>query len=215
MKKFDLSYNYYYPFYTMDKAGVKKYYYIEKVYMHLSRDTELMFEFEYREKKLNKIVFKKITNGKITPYSKKTTHISYVEFAKRINTFQSFLNKGLRSLKQSVPYLKREIIFLKAYKFNTEFELTFDYSNIELSKDIFNHQIIDGKKISQISPIKGVAESETLNKLNIFLESAERTNNSYQPMSEDRFNEELDSVLERIQPYMLAPKKLFKKEYKI
>ena len=92
--QFDLEYNYYYPFYTMEKRGQKKYYYSEEVYMHLSDDTSIKFLLKYQNSKLIEVILDKINKKEHNVYSKKCIHLSYTDFSKKIKTFQNFLNKG-------------------------------------------------------------------------------------------------------------------------
>lgn len=47
MIRANLSFNYYYPFYTLEASGKKKYYYREKVNIHLSVTRRFLLEFKY------------------------------------------------------------------------------------------------------------------------------------------------------------------------
>lgn len=209
--RFDLTYNYYFPFYTMEKRGTKKYYYIEIIYMHISDNISLVFKLIYRKGKLSEINFNKSTNKEYNFYSKEVIHLSYVEFAKKVTTFQNFLNKSLKSLSGSIPYHKIQV-FYEVYIFNTEYELTFDFSKISLKKDSFNHQIIDEKKVKPKT--EKVSISEEWDKVDKFLDAWE-SNITYKEISNEKFKKELNEIFMRFNPYLSAPKKIYKKEYKI
>lgn len=209
MRRADLNFNYYYPFYTIQYNGKKKYYYSEKIYIHLSRERRFLFQMNYDSGKLSDIHFKH-ENGEYFPiYDKSVKHISYMDFSIKIKIFEDFLIKGINTLKNSTPY-RRLMIFGSNYKFNHTLEFEFSYGKITLKKGDFNHIIVNGKKEK-----KKVDYGDTeLGKLSKALDVIDEYE-SFKIITESEFEEDLRRVTDRYIDYLAAPKFIRKKEYKI
>lgn len=55
MERPDLSYNYYYPFYTQSCIGEKKYFYKVETVIHLSDKKGILLSISYKGKTMNEI----------------------------------------------------------------------------------------------------------------------------------------------------------------
>ncbi|MFL0117919.1 hypothetical protein, partial [Tenacibaculum maritimum] len=123
MIRANLKFNYYFPFYTIESFGKKKYSHIEIVCIHLSYKRRFLFKLSYKKGKLNEIKLEHILGDYFDFNDKKVKQISYIDFATKMRSFENFLERGLSLLKSEQAYYKT-MVFSKVYKFNINLELT-------------------------------------------------------------------------------------------
>ncbi|MEM9363642.1 MAG: hypothetical protein AAGA43_13470 [Bacteroidota bacterium] len=210
MIRANLDFNHYYPFYTLTSFGKKKYSYFEKIHVHLSDTKRLKFELNYRSGKLNEIEYKKNSDDKINLYDKELKYLSYTEFAIKMKTFENFLIRGLRSLSNETAF-RKVMVFGSNYKFSSEWEIEFDYSQITLKKDQFEHSIQDGKLVKPKRESNGDGD---LAKLVVFFETIDEYT-KFNTIEQNEFYKDLDSTMGDYLPYLEAPKFLRKKQYEL
>lgn len=211
MKRADLYFNHYYPYYTLEGYGTKKYSHYEHVRIHLSNTKRFLFTLKYRKKKLESIEYKSQEDKGFDKHRKDFKYISYVEFAEKINQFENFLYKALRVL-QNEPAYRKVLVFGQNYKFNNNYELSFDYSSIKVYTGDFTHSIKDGKLLKDRKNY--LDASEEMKNLNKYLEVVD-SNYKFTLIEEKEFNNDLDFLMRRYIDYLAAPKVLRKKEYKL
>lgn len=209
MIKADLYYNHYYPYYTIETQGRKKYYYFELVNIHLSQTKRFEFKLKYDNGKLSEINFEHIKDKHFDYHNKKIKYISYVDFALKMKTFENFLARGINTLREEQAYYKI-MVFSEVYKFNKELELNFTYGKINLRKADIKHSIVEGKLMK---PKKEYGDSD-LDKVGKYLDAWD-SNYKFKEISEEKFKEDLNNIMKRYIDYLAPPKVLRKKEYEI
>jgi len=217
MKKPNLYYNYYYPFYTQYTWG-KKTGYIYRTYaiVHLSEERGIKVELEYIEKKIKNVKFERIKDRK-TLYKTRNENelITYNKFAKLVDIAFGSFNSALKKLSSEPAY---RCVYLSWFstdiKFNSEMELTFDFDILELKFDKTNYKIENEKKvkIEEESGNDGSEEASMLKNISDYLDAFEQ-NRIYRSIEEEKFNEDLEGVWERFVDYFEAPKFIRKSDY--
>lgn len=124
-----------------------------------------------------------------------------------MKSFENFLSRGINQLKLEPLYFKT-MVFTEVYKFNSELELGFIYEKINLRKGAFKHTIEDGK---MLKPKKVYGESD-LDKVVMYLDAWD-SNYKFKTITEDKFKDELQSVMNRYVHFLAAPKVIRKNEY--
>ncbi|GAB6120986.1 hypothetical protein [Dysgonomonas termitidis] len=219
MKKPNLSYNNYFPFYTRNIFGDKKYCYSIKTTIHISRERGILISLEYELKKLKKISIKRIEDrNKLYNAMDKDTHITYIDFAKDVNTAYRYISGALRILTPEPAYRKTFIGLSSYFKFNPEMELEIDHwqREINLHYGKFEYKIVDGKKVKESKERvdDGSEETAMMKRIDTFLRVYE-DHKTYQEIDNDYFNKQLDDEWDYIVEYFEAPKYIRKNEYRV
>lgn len=209
MIRADLHFNHYFPFYTLECSGRKKYCYIKKINVHLSDTRRFFFKLQYNNGKLSQIEFKHNKGERFNLYDKGLKYISYVDFALNMKSFENFLLRGIKALKTEPPY-RKIMVFGSNYKFNENLELDFSFGEIIFRKGEFDH-VIEGGKL--VKPKRDYGEGD-LGKVGKFLDAFD-SNYKFNSITEDEFNKDLENVMHRYIDYLAPPKMLRKKEYQL
>ena len=211
MKKPDLHFNHYYPFYTLTTYGVKKYSRIKDVVMHLSSKRGIRATIRYEQMKVKSVGLKFVNDASfLYNHDKDNQDITYRVFATHIRTIFSSIEKALKMV-QSEPCYLETMIFSNLLKFNNEVEFKAEYSEIKIEFSNPNYSIMDGKKV-RIE--KDNSKHEILDKLNEAVKVIDNYT-KYREIQESQFKEDLDECLSRFIPYLEAPKFIRKKQYEL
>ncbi|CAA0173198.1 hypothetical protein TMP248_140046 [Tenacibaculum maritimum] len=87
MIRANLKFNYYFPFYTIESFGKKKYSHTEIICIHLSYKRRFFFKLSYVKGKLNEIKLEHILGDSFDFNDKKVKQISYIDFAAKMRNF--------------------------------------------------------------------------------------------------------------------------------
>lgn len=219
MKKPDLSFNHYFPFYTRKITGDKKYSYRIETIMHTSRERGILISQEYELKKLKKIYITRMANRtNLLDVAINHPHISYTDFAKDVNTAYRHISGALRILAPEPAYCETFAVFSSYFKFNPDMELAIDHweSEITLHYGKFEYTIVDGKKVKESKERidDGSEEFQIMKKIDASLR-AYNDATTYQEVDNDYFNKQLDDEWNYFVEYFSAPKCIRKNEYRI
>lgn len=209
MKKPNLYFNHYYPFYTLSAYGVKKHSRIEVAVMHLSPRRGIKATIRYKQMKVEQVDLC-FTNDASYLYNHHddNQHISYKDFSNHIKTIFSSIEKALKMV-QSEPCYLETMIFSSLLKFNDEVEFKARYSEINITFQNPDYSIQDGKKV-RIE--KDNSQHEILDRLNKVITVIDNYT-SYKEIATGKFKSDLDEYLLRFIPYLEAPKFIRKKGY--
>ncbi|MDD3414489.1 MAG: hypothetical protein PHY47_10885 [Lachnospiraceae bacterium] len=216
MKKPNLMFNYYFPFYTQKREGKKQYYYTVKTIMHLSPEEGILISLEYKRSKLVELSLRKINDAKILDANfYNDTCITYSEFSKVIKTVYKQLSDAIRVLSSSPAYIKI-LIFGVYFKYNANTELVIDSNEINIKHGEFDYKIENGKRmiVKKEYDSDSSDENNLMNKLSSFVNSIHDSTN-YKIISEEDFINKFEGVWERYIEYFEAPKFIRKKEFKL
>ena len=216
MDHLNLYFNNYYPFYTLETRGKKKYSYQDNVIMHLSLTKRIYLKISYDGGKLRKVEISKSGYSEKSFYpDKQTKYISYPEFSSYVKIIEYRIRKALRTLAKKKAY-RKIFIFSCLYKFDDCQELEADYEKIELEFSKSSGSVIkDGKMmIPKETTTDTSEESEIMRKVGNFLEQV-NDNTTYRELTDLDFNEQFTNYWERLAKYLEAPKFLRKKEYQL
>lgn len=218
MKKPDLSFNHYFPFYTRKITGVKKYYYCVETIMHISAELGILISIGYKQKNLDSICIMRITDRtRLFDIAINAIHISYTDFAEDVKTAYRYISAALRTLSPEPAF--RETLMLSTYfKFNPVLKLEVNHwhREIKLSYGSFEYKIVDGKKVENKEP-RAYTDSEEdtiMKKIDASLR-AYNDATTYQEIADDYFNKQLDDEWDYFVEYFSAPKCIRKNEYRL
>lgn len=217
MKKPDLSFNHYFPFYTRKITGVKKYYYCVETIMHISAELGILISIGYKQKNLDSICIMRITDRtRLFDIAINAIHISYTDFAEDVKTAYRYISAALRTLSPGPAF--RETLMLSTYfKFNPVLKLEVNHwhGEIKLSYGSFEYKIVDGKKVENNEPVDDGSEEYTLLKrVNAAVRVIE-SHRTYQEIASDYFEKQLDDEWDYYAGYFKAPKCIRKNEYRL
>ena len=219
MKKPDLSYNNYFPFYTRNIFGDKKYYYCVDTIMHISRELGILISMKYERKKIKEIcIIMMNDSSKLYNAAINQAHITYIDFAKDVGTAYRYISAAVKELLPEPAYRVTLVGFSTYCKFNTAIELTADpwKRKIKLTYGKSDYRIVDGKKVENKEPrVYGDSEEDAIMKKIDASLRAYNNATTYQEIAgsdfEKRFNDEWDYFVE----YFTAPKCIRKNEYRL
>lgn len=219
MKKPDLSFNHYFPFYTRNTFGDKKYCCRVETIMHISRERGIRISLEYEQKKPKKISIKRIEDrNRLYNAMDKDTHIAYIDFAKEVNTVYRHISGAIRILTPEPAYRKIFVAFSGYFKFNPDIELKADpwSKEIELSYGKFDYRIAGGKKVDNKEPrVYTDSEEDAIMKR---IDASLRAFNdatTYQEIGGEDFEKRFDDEWDYFVEYFSAPKCIRKNEYRL
>lgn len=212
MKRPDLQYNYYYPFYTQSCIGEKKYYYKVDTIIHISDNKGILLSVGYKQKKVSEIKVCEVTDPKILLNARfDGTLIHYTDFAKVVNKVYRTLSGAVRELSPEKSYVK-QLIFSYHFKHSDSVEIEIDYKNIHLKFDEFDYVIENGqRKRAKYTPSD---DDIYLKKLQEVVDVIDEKT-KYIEIDNAKFNEKLDRVWESFIEFFESPKLIRKNEYKI
>jgi hypothetical protein len=219
MKKPDLSYNNYFPFYTRNITGDKKYYYYVDTIMHISRELGILISLKYGQKKIKEICIIRMNDrSKLYNAAINQAHITYIDFAKDVGTAYRYISAAVKELSSDPAYRVTLAGFFTYFKFNTAIELTADpwSRKIELSYGKFDYRIADGKKVDNKEPrVYGDSEEDAIMKKIDASLRAYNNATTYQEIAGSDFEKRFDDEWDYFIQYFTAPKCIRKNEYKI
>jgi uncharacterized protein (DUF1499 family) len=211
MKKPDLYFNHYYPFYTIRETGVKKHYRSEEVVMHLSPKRGIKAIIYYEKMRVQTVKLRFIDDASfLYNHDKDYPDITYRAFATHIKTIFSSIEKALKIL-QSEPCYIETLIFSNLLKLNNEVEFKAKYSEIDVSFSNPNYSIMDGKKV-RIE--RDHSEHELLDRLTKVVTVIDDYT-KVRVVPEEEFKRDFDYFMKSFIPYLEAPKFIRKKEYSL
>lgn len=217
MKKPDLSFNHYFPFYTRKITGVKKYYYCIETVMHISAELGILISIGYKQKNMDSICIMRITDRtNLFDIAINAIHISYTDFAEDVKTAYRYISAALRTLSPEPAY--RETLMLSTYfKFNPVLKLEVNHwhREIKLSYGSFEYKIVDGKKVENNAPVDDGSEEYTLLKRVSATVRVIESHRTYQEIANDYFEKQLDDEWDCYAGYFKAPKCIRKNEYRL
>ena len=111
MERPDLTFNYYYPFYTQSCTGEMKYFYRVETLIHLSDKKGFLLSISYKRKKPYEVEIKELNDPHIL-YDKriKGELLHYTSFAKEVERVYRLLFGALKALSSCKSY-KKTLIF--------------------------------------------------------------------------------------------------------
>jgi hypothetical protein len=219
MKKPDLSFNHYFPFYTRNITGEKKYYYRIETVMHISHERGIVISVGYKQKNPDEICVKR-TDDRTKLYGAmyKDIHISYTDFAKEVNTAYRYISGAIKRLSPEPAYRKIFVGLSSYFKFNPDMELEVDHwqREIKLLYGKFEYKIVDGKKVKESKePVDdGSEESQLMKRIDVTLRAIE-DHKTYTEVANDYFEKQLDDEWDYFVEYFSAPKCIRKNEYRL
>lgn len=210
MERPDLSYNYYYPFYTQSCIGEKKYFYKVETVIHLSDKKGILLSISYKGKTMNEIKVKELDDSRaLYDMRYKGTLIHYTSFAQEVDKIFKLLSKTNRQLSSEKAYKKR-FVFTNYLKHNESVEIVLDFRNIFISFDCSDYVIESGviKRTANAASegdaiLKRLRDTISLMDANTILTEMENT----------EFNEKLDNTWNYFIEFFKSPKFIKKKEY--
>lgn len=218
MKKPDLSFNHYFPFYTRMITGEKKYYYRIETIMHISRELGILISIGYKQKNLDSICIMRITDRtKLFDIAINAIHISYTDFAEDVKTTYRYISAALRTLSPEPAY-RETLIFSTYFKFNPVLKLEVNHwpREIKMEYGSFEYKIVDGKKVENNEPrVYTDSEEDTIMKK---IDASLRAYNeatTYQEIAGSDFEKQLDDEWDYYAGYFKAPKCIRKNEYRL
>ena len=210
MKKPELHYNYYYPYYTQKIVGEKKYYYRVETVVHLSEKKGILLSISYKSKKLYEVEISELDSSRILFDKKdKGELIHYTSFAKEVSEVFRCLSSALNALSSCKPYIKK-IIFGTYLKYNSDIEFELEYKKIKVSFDKIDYVIEDGRKKRKEPDTSYI--DETMEKLKSFV-SAIDEKTTYTELDPAVFDKELNYYWEYFIEFFKCPKFIKKSEY--
>ncbi|MBF0649151.1 hypothetical protein IR083_09995 [Dysgonomonas sp. GY75] len=218
MKKPDLSYNNYFPFYTRNITGEKKYYYCVETVMHISRERGIIISLKYERKEIKEICIERLNDSsKLYNAATNHIHISYIDFAKEVSTAYRYISAAVKKLSPEPAY-HVTLVFSTYFKFNTAIELTVDpwRRRIKLSYGKFDYRIVDGKKVDNKEP-RAYTDSEEdaiIKRIDATLRAYDDAT-TYQEIAGSDFEKRFDDEWDYFIQYFTAPKCIRKNEYRI
>ncbi|GAB6122309.1 hypothetical protein [Dysgonomonas termitidis] len=219
MKKPNLSYNNYFPFYTQNTFGDKKYCYWVETIMHISRERGIRIFLEYELKKPKKISIKRIEDrNRLYNAMDKDTHITYIDFAKEVNTVYRHISGAIKTLMAEPSYRVIFAVLSTYFKFNPDIELKADpwSKEIELIYGKFDYRIAGGKKVDNKEPrVYTDSEEDAIMKridpsLRAFNDAT-----TYQEIAGEDFEKRFDDEWDYFVEYFNSPKYIRKNEYRV
>lgn len=217
MKKPDLSFNHYFPFYTRKITGEKKYYYHIETVMHISAELGILISIGYKQKNMDSICIMRITDRtNLFDIAINAIHISYTDFAEDVKTAYRYISAALRTLSPEPAY--RETLMLSTYfKFNPVLKLEVNHwhREIKLSYGSFEYKIVDGKKVENNEPFDDGSEEYTLLKRVSATIRVIESHRTYQKIANNYFEKQLDDEWDYFVEYFNAPKCIRKNEYRV
>lgn len=218
MKKPDLSYNNYFPFYTRNIFGDKKYYYSVDTVMHISRELGILISLKYKQKKIKEICIERLNDRrKLYDAAINHTHITYIDFAKDVGTAYRYISAAVKELLPEPAYRVIFVAFSTYFKFNTAIELTADpWRKIKLVYDKFDYRIVDSKKVDNKEPrvYTDSEEDVIMRKIDATLR-AYNDATTYREIAGSDFEKRFDDEWDYFIQYFTAPKCIRKNEYRI
>lgn len=210
MERPDLSYNYYYPFYTQSCIGEKKYFYKVETVIHLSDKKGILLSISYKGKTMNEIKVKELDDSRaLYDMRYKGTLIHYTSFAQEVDKIFKSLSRANRQLSSEKAYKKR-FVFTNHLKHNESVEIVIDFRNILISFDCSDYVIEAGvikRTANAVSEddviLKRLGDTISLMDANTVLTEIENT----------EFNEKLDNTWNYFIEFFKSPKFINKNKY--
>lgn len=210
MERPDLSYNYYYPFYTQSCIGDKKSFYKVETVIHLSDKRGILLSISYKGKNTDEIKVKELDDSRVLYDMRyKGTLIHYTSFAQEVDKIFKSLSSAKRQLTSENAYKKR-VVFMTYLKHNERVEIELDFRNIRIGYDCSDYVIEDGliKRTANAN-----SENDVLLKRLQEVVSAIDTNTILVEMKNIEFEEKLDSTWNYFIDFFKSPKFIKKNEY--
>ncbi len=214
MKRPNLEYNHYYPFYTQSISGEKKYYYRINTIIHLSEDNGIIISRSYKQKKISEIIIERISDRtKLIKSQMEDKHLSYPDFSKEVEIAYIILSKAVINLSSKQAFTKT-LIFTCYLKYNSLIEIELEYKKIHVKYDNFDYIIKNGKKI-----IPAKEESSSNKEEDILMKkisdavSVINSHTTYRELENSEFDRQLNDNWNYFIEYFAAPKFIRKSEY--
>lgn len=213
IKQPNLSYNYYYPFYTQNNNGGKYFHQVITI-MHLSENLGISIFFSFEKKKIREIIINEIgDSNKLREAAINDKHIAYPDFATEAKKAYNYVNNTMKKLRTEPGYIKT-LIFSSYFMFNNSIEFEFDYKKIQITVRENNYHIENGKMVVQ-KDVYGDSEEEGLLKTISLTVGAINERILYREIEKKEFENRIEEQWEFYCKYLEAPKFIRKSEYKL
>lgn len=214
MKRPNLTYNHYFPFYTQKVSGEKKYYYDIQTVVHLSDNNGVLIRLGYKQKKIYEVSVERISEQtKLYDYRMNDNYISYVAFAKEVEKLYRTLSRALGALSNESAYV-RTLIFSSYFKHNSSIVLKMGYRNIQVIFEEHDYIIENGKKVMEKKSSNNTNSEEDMmmKKLSDAVDVI-NAQTTYKEIDAKDFDKEFNYTWERFIQYFESPKFIRKSEY--
>jgi hypothetical protein len=213
MKRPNLVYNHYFPFYTQKIAGEKKYYYDIRTVIHISENIGILIHLGYKQKKIYEISIERISDStKLYDYRMNGNYISYVDFAKAVETLYRLLSKVQRTLSPEQAYI-RHLVFSSYFKCNNSIEFELEYKKIFVRVEELNYRIESCKMVRIETPSNYTSEEDiTMKKISDVVDVI-NNQTTYKEIDNNEFEKRLNGTWEYFTEYFESPKFIRKSEY--
>lgn len=214
MERPDLTFNYYYPFYTQSCIGQKKYFYTVETVVHLSDKRGILLSIRYKQKKVDVIEVKELNDERcLFDKRDKGSLIHYVAFAEEAGKVYKLLSSARRQLSSDKAY-KKTLIFTSYLKHNQSVEIELDFKDIHINFDCSNYVIESGQIMRKrnVTVSSNTEESQLMEKLNKAVSDLD-ANTRLLEIDDKEFREKLDRSWNYFIEFFKCPKFIKKSEY--
>ena len=216
MKRPDLQYNCYYPYYTQKEFAYNTYQNI-MLFMHLSNESGIRVSFDFEKKKISDLTIEYVKDRtRIIESQKGCKYITYPDYAIQIDTAYNVLCKAVKQLSSEPPYYIGGLWNSEFFKYNSSIELEFELRKILVSFGEVNYSIENGKKIRKKNEeFLHKPESEediSLNKLSKLYEGI-NADTTYKEIDNKEFDKALNNTWDFFTEYFKCPAFIRKTKY--
>jgi len=212
MKRPNLQYNYYFPFYTQNIQGKKSNLNFKDTYMHLSDKKAICLSVRCMKKNIEKIHLRFIDSpSALYKYKNEYNKITYTDFAEAVNVFYSAFSKAIKKLTDEPAY-RKDLIFSTLLKFNPQLEVEIDWKEITVNFRETDYKIEHGK-IVRLKESPFAHSTDEVSKKWEAIGIAFDENTNYRIVGNDVFDERLNDCWESFRQFFEAPKFIRKNEY--
>ena len=212
MKRPNLEYNYYFPFYTQQRKGKKTGLHWSITYMHLSDNKAIRIYIEQLKNGIRQIGIEMVDSSQALYKCKlENKHITYLDFAGKVKEFYHVLYRTLRMLSNE-PVYRKQLVFSSLVKFNQNIELEIDWKKINIDFRTTDYRIEHGKIVRLKESPFANSDSEAGKKWYAIGKAFDESTN-YRIVENDVLEDRLNDCWESFRELFEAPKFLRKKEY--
>lgn len=220
MKKPDLSFNHYYPYYTLSFSGKNTNYNLTSVVVHISLNEAISIKIEQKIKLVTSIKVKKETNRiELDKIRKEGGYISYVQYSKYVAQIYGTIKRALKKM-SSTPAYSKVMIDTVYTKVTNKVVFEFDYQHLRMDILDMGYKIVNGKRVklnrAQKKHFKDYLtfdeKTQSLKKITALLDVMDHQVN-YIPIDNDEFDMAFHAFWNSLVPFFETPKSIRKLRY--
>lgn len=213
MKRPNLTYNYYFPYYTQKITGKKKYFYRIDTTMHISEEMGIFISLSYKQNKISEVLMERISDrGKLHDASMDGKHITYMDFAGEVRKAYTDIDRAMKILSPEQAYIKK-LFFSSYFMYNESLEFELEYRKIKITNGEYKYRIENGRKSKEERNYDDSEEGLLMKEISNVVNLANgRT--SYHEIDKKEFENKLNYEWDYFIEYFESPKFLKKSEYR-